>query len=173
MLLCARNRLPKNSVCFSFISSSALFLFLSFTFPSRNLHVVCFSRTISIALFLEQCKHCTGGCLWGMGMGGLMQLVFPELSLWTFNYVLSAKLSKKRLARHSTRRWTTVSFRRTARWTHSECGYTRSKPPFTVNVYKYMVMKMLFIDRFTRKTRRWNNSHLHLVAYVLCFTLKG
>jgi len=55
----------------------------------------------------------------------------------------------------------------------SECGYTRSKPPFTVSVYRYMVMKMLFIGRFTGKTRRWNNSHLHLAAYVLCFTLTG
>jgi hypothetical protein len=144
MLLCTCNRLPKNIIYFSLISSSALFLFLSFTFPSRNFHVVRFSRTISIALFFEQCKQSTGGCLWGMGVRGVTQLVLPELSLWTFNYILSAKSSKKRLAAHSTQRWTTVSFTRIARWTHSECGYTRWKPPLTVSSYKYKEMKTLF-----------------------------
>jgi len=104
IMLCACNRLPRYIIYFSLISSSALFLFLSFTFPSRNFQVVCFSRTISIALFLEQRKQSTGGCLWGMGVGGVMQLVFPELSLWTFNYILSAKSSKKRLAAHSTQK---------------------------------------------------------------------
>ena len=172
MLLCSCNRLPKNIIYFSLISSSSLFLFLSFTFASRNFHVVCFSRTISIALFLEQCKQSTGGCLWGMGVGGVMQLVFPELSLWTFNYILSAKSSKKRLTAHSTQRWTTVSFTRIARWTHSECGYARSKPLLTVSVYKYTEMKMLW-GRLTRKPRRWNNSNIGLVEYVLYFTLKG
>ena len=93
-----------------------------------------------------------------MGVGGVMQLVFPQFSLWTFNYILSAKSSKKRLPAHSTRRWTTVSFTRIARWTHSECGYTRSKPPLTVSVYKYMVMKMLF----------WEISYVEQQPYLPC-----
>jgi hypothetical protein len=105
-----------------------------------------------------------------MGVGGVMQLVFPELSLWTFNYILSAKSSKKRLAADSTQRRTAVSFTRMVRWTNSECGYTRSKPSLTARVYKYMVIKM-FCGRFTRTPRRWNNSHFRLAAHVLCFTL--
>lgn len=164
MLLCAWNRLPKNITYFSLISSSALFLFVSFAFPIRNFHVVCFSRTIYIALFLEQCKQNASGCLWGMGVGGVMQLVFPELSLWTFNYILSAKSSKKRLAADSTQRRTTFSFARMARWTNSECGYT-------ARVYNNMVVKMLCWGRFTRAPRMCNNGHFRVTAYVLCFTL--